>query len=59
MNGEPKASESFCAITRAAMSVPPPAAKPTTMRTGFAGYFCAPAGAAATAAHRPATAINM
>src|SRR6185503_11872476 len=37
-------SESFCAITRAAISVAPPAVKPTTRRTGRAGYGCAVAG---------------
>jgi len=31
-------SPSFCAKRRAMMSVPPPGAKPTTRRTGFAGY---------------------
>ncbi len=30
-------SPSFCATRRAMMSVPPPGAKPTTMRTGRAG----------------------
>src|SRR4051794_12290193 len=41
----PRRSESFCAIGRATMSVPPPAAKGMTQRMGFTGYaaFCAPA----------------
>jgi len=33
-------SPSLCARSREMMSVPPPGAKPTTMRTGFAGYGC-------------------
>jgi hypothetical protein len=42
-----------CASTRAITSVGPPAAKPTTILTGFTGYCCAAAGMAAaqSAAH--------
>ena len=36
--GWPQRSVSFCAISRAMMSVPPPGAKPTTILTGFVGY---------------------
>src|SRR3954449_2057081 len=37
----PQRSESFWAMMRPMMSVPPPGAKPTIRRTGFAGYVCA------------------
>src|SRR5205823_2957877 len=37
----PRRSVSHCAISRATMSVPPPGASPTMMRTGRAGYVCA------------------
>src|SRR2546429_427720 len=43
--GWPQRSPSFCATRRAMMSVPPPGAKPTTRRTGLAGYAWAPAAA--------------
>jgi len=43
----PNSSESFWAIGRAVVSVPPPTAKPTIMRTGLVGYSWAAAGAAA------------
>jgi hypothetical protein len=35
--GWPMFSESFCPISRAKRSLPPPAAKPTTMRSGRFG----------------------
>ena len=37
--GWPQRSVNFCAMRRAMMSVPPPGANPTTMRTAFAGYW--------------------
>ena len=37
----PSASDSGCAIVRAVVSVPPPGAKPTSMRTGLVGYSAA------------------
>src|SRR4051812_13429337 len=39
MTGWPRLSDNFCPYTRAMMSLPPPAVKPTTMWIGFAGYF--------------------
>src|SRR5262245_63895206 len=39
--GWPRISESGCATMRAAMSVPPPAPKPSTMRIGCFGQSCA------------------
>src|SRR5262245_34681223 len=39
--GWPRISESGCATMRAAMSVPPPAPKPTTIRIGCFGQSCA------------------
>src|SRR5262249_34750552 len=41
--GWPQRSPSFWATRRAMMSVPPPGVKPTSMRTGLAGKFGAPA----------------
>src|SRR5207245_1653877 len=43
MNCCESCSASDCAIRRARMSIAWPAAKPTTMRTGCAGYVCAAA----------------
>src|SRR3954451_18345612 len=37
--GWPRLSDNFCPYTRAMMSLPPPAVKPTMMWIGFAGYF--------------------
>src|SRR5581483_3516549 len=45
ITGWPRLSESFWPNTRAMMSLPPPAAKPTMMRIGLAGYSWAFAGA--------------
>src|ERR1700759_4337188 len=39
MTGWPRLSDNFCPYTRAMMSLPPPAVKPTTMWIGFVGYF--------------------
>src|SRR5882672_7244623 len=39
MTGWPRLSDNFCPYTRAMMSLPPPAVKPTMMWIGFAGYF--------------------
>ena len=51
---------SFCPTTRARMSVPPPGAKPTMMRTGPVGRFCAQSmGAAMLAAVAVATVTNV
>jgi hypothetical protein len=47
-------SPSFWPITRARMSVPPPGAKPTMMRTGPVGRFCARAMGSAMVAAVPA-----
>jgi hypothetical protein len=41
MNCWPVRSDSHCPMSRALMSFGPPAAKPTTMRTGRDGYVCA------------------
>src|SRR3954467_14325821 len=41
---------SFCAMMRARMSVPPPGEKPTMMRIGPAGMFCARTSGAAMVA---------
>ena len=50
-NGRPMLSVSFCANRRACMSVAPPGARPTTTRTGRAGYAsCAGAAAGRSAA---------
>ena len=49
--GWPRFSPSRGAMMRATTSVPPPGGKPTTMRTGFAGYWAsASPGASAIAA---------
>src|SRR5690349_25075656 len=40
-NDCPVRSDSHCPISRAVTSVEPPGAKPTTSRTGRAGYACA------------------
>src|SRR5438309_7893319 len=45
---------SFCPITRARMSVPPPGAKPTMMRIGPPGRVCALSMGDARAAAAPA-----
>src|SRR5262249_29245782 len=45
MTGWPRLSDNFCPNTRAMMSLPPPAAKPTMRWIGLAGYSWAPAGA--------------
>src|SRR4051795_7637970 len=37
--GWPRLSDNFCPYTRAMMSLPPPAVKPTMMWIGFVGYF--------------------
>jgi hypothetical protein len=58
VTGTPHARASFCAITRAITSVPPPGGKPTTMRTGAVGSGDAAAKegtAAAAVAARPET----
>src|SRR4051795_4678507 len=56
--GWPKLSDSFCPYTRAMMSLPPPALKPTMMWIGRAGYFagssCAMAGRQRLAANATA-----
>src|SRR6266481_2790204 len=58
ITGWPRLSESFCPKTRAMMSLPPPAAKPTMMWIGRVGYFAgsswAEAGAIALAIRRDA-----
>src|ERR1044071_4432352 len=47
----PRASESFGVSSRAMMSVPPPGGKPTSTRTGRAGYDCAKAVAVSASAN--------
>src|SRR5664279_1227876 len=58
ITGWPKLSDNFCPKTRAMMSLPPPAAKPTMMWIGRVGYFagssCAEAGAPATTSSKHA-----
>src|SRR5512134_1203948 len=44
--GCPSAPVSFCATSRAMMSLPPPAGNPTIRRTVRAGYSCAADGSA-------------
>src|SRR6266436_1366145 len=39
ITGWPRSSDSFCPKTRAMMSLPPPAAKPTMMWMGLLGYL--------------------
>src|SRR3954453_14207732 len=39
MTGWPKLSDNFCPYTRAMMSLPAPAVKPTMIWIGFVGYF--------------------
>src|SRR5918911_2430410 len=51
-------SLSFWEIKRALMSAPPPGVKPTSRRTGFAGY-CRPKAVAAASAHASASASLM
>src|SRR5262245_51317649 len=53
--GCPHVSFSFGASTRAVRSLPPPAAKPTMILTGFAGYVCACASAVRVANSTPPT----
>src|SRR5689334_13214523 len=43
MTGSPRSAAMPCASERPKMSAGPPAGKPITMRTGFAGYVCAQA----------------
>ncbi|KAG1384246.1 hypothetical protein G6F60_015051 [Rhizopus arrhizus] len=43
IKGWPRRRWSCSAITRARISLPPPGAKPTIIRTGRAGYSCAAA----------------
>jgi hypothetical protein len=50
MTGWPRISESFGPTIRATRSLPPPPAKPTTMRTGWSDTVCADAAPARTAA---------
>src|SRR3954466_7909182 len=61
MTGWPRLSDNFCPYTRAMISLPPPALKPTMMWIGRVGYFagcsCASADVVASAidpAQRPA-----
>src|SRR2546423_14527801 len=55
MTGAPRLSDSFCPNTRAMMSLPPPAAKPTMRWIGRDGYFegSSWARAGATSAENP------
>src|SRR5450432_2860288 len=51
MTGWPRLSDNFCPNTRAMMSLPPPAVKPTMMWIGRAGYFAASSAANAIEAN--------
>src|SRR5688572_14478619 len=59
MNAMPLVSVSFCVIVRAPASAGPPAANGTTSRMGFAGYDCARAADAASAAMQSAGMVTF
>src|SRR5712675_2281873 len=58
MTGWPKLSDNFCPYTRAMMSLPPPAVKPTMMWIGFVGYFAGSSWAKTDVTAAGASAIN-